>query len=203
MARKKSGKDKSEPQSTLYYFYTQERWDNWLKTLEEMDFEGDPESEEMPEGLKSLSNFTQDINVSVLKIMKLFLKGNYGLNEVEEIVMANAPEGELTDIIEGIQLRFLVLFLACKKVIAGDAEGDIKTLVKEGRAVGADDVEKALEIAATIGALVINGKSCCGKYLRGDMDEPDFFDDWLIEIDEMGASLKTLKNFDEQFGDSI
>jgi len=184
MARKKSGKDKSEPQSTLYYFYTQERWDNWLKTLEEMDFEGDPESEEMPEGLKSLSNFTQDINVSVLKIMKLFLKGNYGaetalgkLNEVEEIVMANAPEGELTDIIEGIQLRFLVLFLACKKVIAGDAEGDIKTLVKEG--------------------------SCCGKYLRGDMDEPDFFDDWLIEIDEMGASLKTLKNFDEQFGDSI
>lgn len=210
MARKKSGKDKSEPQSTLYYFYTQERWDNWLKALEEMDFEGDPESEEMPEGLQSLGNFTQDINVSVLKIMKLFLKGNYGaetalgkLNEVEEIVMANAPEGELTDIIEGIQLRFLVLFLACKKVISGDAEGDIKTLVKDGRAVSDDDSAKALEIAATIGALVINGKSCCGKYLRGDMDEPTFFDDWLIEIDEMGASLKTLKNFDEQFGDAV
>jgi len=96
MARKKLGKDKSEPQSTLYYFYTQERWDNWLKTLEEMDFEGDPESEEMPEGLQSLGNFTQDINVSVLKIMKLFLKGNYGaetalgkLNEVEEIVLGS------------------------------------------------------------------------------------------------------------------
>jgi hypothetical protein len=209
MARKKS-KDKVEPQSVLYYFYTQERWDNWLKTLEEMSFDEDPESEEMPEGLQSLNNFTEDINVSVLKIVKLFLNGSYSvptaldkLNEVEAIIMGPIPDSDIADIIAGVQMRFLVLFAACKKLFEGSASGEIKDLVKEGRALGEDRAEEELGIAATIGALVLDGGSCCGKYLRGDFDEPSLFDEWLIEVDDMGTAMKTLKNFEEQFGEGI
>jgi len=210
MAKKKS-KDKNEPQSTIYYFYTQERWENWLRTLEEMDFEGDPESEEMPEGLQSLSNFTEDINVAVLKIVKLFLGGSYSeetarakMDEVEQIVMGALPDSEIADIISGVQMRFLVLFVACKKVFAGDVKGEIKDLIKEGRSLSEDEAEQALDIAGTIGALVLNGGSCCGKYLRGDSDEePIMFDDWLVEVDDMGESLKSLKKFDEEFGAGI
>ncbi|UUX92044.1 DUF2150 family protein [Methanoplanus endosymbiosus] len=210
MAGKKKGKDKSEPQSVLYYFYTQERWDNWILTLKEMDFEGDPESEEMPEGLASLDNFTKDLNVSALKIIKLVDNGSYNqemalakLNEVEEIIMADLPEDELTDILGGVQMRFLVLFMSCKNYIRGEiGEGEIKNLVKEGRAISDEDPEAALKIAADIGAKVLDGGSCCGKYLRGDFENPTMFDDWLIEVDEMGESLKTLKNFDEQFGEA-
>lgn len=208
MARKK--KEKVEPQSVLYYFYTQERWDNWLKTLEEMSFEYDEDSEEMPEGLQSLNNFTEDINVSVLKIIKLFLLGNYGgdaarnkIEEVENIVMGPLPESDLADIISGVQMRFLVLFAACKEVIDGTATGEIKELVKYGRTLGDEKAEEALKTAATIGALVIQGGSCCGKYLRGEFDDPALFDDWLIEVDDMGNALKTLKNFEEQFGEGI
>lgn len=208
MARKK--KEKVEPQSVLYYFYTQERWDNWIKTLEEMSFDYDEDSEEMPEGLQSLNNFTEDINVSVLKIIKLYLLGNYSddaarqkIEEVEEIVMGPLPESDLADIISGVQMRFLVLFAACKAVIKGDVTGEVKDLVKYGRTLGEDQAEDALQTAATIGALVILGGSCCGKYLRGDLDDPTLFDDWLIEVDEMGNALKTLKNFDEQFGEGI
>ncbi|WAI01616.1 DUF2150 family protein [Methanogenium organophilum] len=208
MARKK--KEKVEPQSVLYYFYTQERWDNWIKTLEEMSFDYDEDSEEMPEGLQSLNNFTEDINVSVLKIIKLFLLGNYSgdaarqkVEEVEEIVMGPLPESDLADIISGVQMRFLVLFAACKEVIIGGVTGEVKDLVKYGRTLGDDQAEEALKTAATIGALVIQGGSCCGKYLRGDLDDPTLFDDWLIEVDEMGNALKTLKNFEEQFGEGI
>ena len=207
---KKKGKDKNEPQSTIYYFYTQERWENWLRTLEEMDFEGDPESEEMTEGLQSLSNFTEDINVSILKIVKLFLGGSYSeetarakMDEVEQIVMGALPDSEIADIISGVQMRFLVLFVACKKVFAGDVKGEIKDLVKEGRGLSDDDAEQALDIAGTIGALVLNGGSCCGKYLRGDFEDPSLFDEWIIEVDDMGTALKTLKNFEEQFGEGI
>ncbi|MBN1433056.1 MAG: DUF2150 family protein [Methanomicrobiaceae archaeon] len=208
MAKKK---DKPEPQSVLYYFYTQERWDNWMNTLMEMDFEGDPESEEMPEGLSALDNFTKDINVSVLKIVKIFQNDGFDsktalekMNEVEEIIMAEVPDNELVDIIQGIQMRFLVLFLSCKKYIKGETpSAEIKDLVKSGRDVGDDDPEKALEIAAEIGAGVLDGGSCCGKYLRGDLDEPTMFDDWLIEIDDMGEAVKSLKKFDEEFGVGI
>ncbi|MBT8507886.1 hypothetical protein AZH53_05595 [Methanomicrobiaceae archaeon CYW5] len=208
MARKK--KETAEPQSVLYYFYTQERWDNWLKTLEEMSFEEDPESEDMPEGLHSLNNFTEDINVSVLKIVKLFQNGSYSaptatekLNEVEAIIMGPIPDSEIADIIAGVQMRFLVLFAACKKLFEGSASGEIKDLVKDGRALGDEKAEESLEVAATIGALVLDGGSCCGKYLRGDFEEPCLFDDWLIEVDEMGTAMKTLKNFEEQFGEGI
>lgn len=208
MARKK--KEKVEPQSVLYYFYTQERWDNWIKTLEEMSFDYDEDSEEMPEGLQSLNNFTEDINVSVLKIIKLFLLGNYSgdaakekIEEVEEIVMGALPESDLADIISGVQMRFLVLFAACKEVINGDVTGEVKDLVKYGRTLEDDQAEEALKTAATIGALVIQGGSCCGKYLRGDLDDPTLFDDWLIEVDDIGNALKTLKNFEEQFGEGI
>jgi len=209
MARKKST-DKVEPQSVLYYFYTQERWDNWLKTLEELSFDEDPASEEMPEGLHSLNNFTEDINVSVLKIVKLFQNGSYSaptarakLDEVEAIIMGPIPDSDIADIIAGVQMRFLVLFSACKKLFEGGAAGEIKDLVKEGRSLGDDKAEEELEIAATIGALVLEGGSCCGKYLRADLDEPNLFDDWLIEVDDMGTAMKTLKNFEEQFGEGI
>ncbi|WP_062400007.1 DUF2150 family protein [Methanogenium cariaci] len=208
MAKKK---EKVEPQSVLYYFYTQERWDNWIKTLEEMSFEYDEDSEEMPEGLQSLNNFTEDINVSVLKIIKLFLLGNYSgeaarkkIEEVEEIVMGPLPESDIADIVSGVQMRFLVLFAGCKAVIDGTATGEVKDLIKYGRTLGDDQAEEALKTAATVCALVIQGgSSCCGKYLRGEMDDPTLFDDWLIEVDDIGNGLKTLKNFDEQFGEGI
>ncbi|MBN2733717.1 MAG: DUF2150 family protein [Methanomicrobiaceae archaeon] len=211
MAKKKA--EKAEPTSVLYYFYTQERWDNWLNTLLEMSFEEDPNSEEMPEGLASLDNFTKDINVSVMKIVRIFQSGSYDsktalekLNEVEEIIMGEIPENELSDIIQGIQMRFLVLFLASKKFLRGEiGEGAIKDLVKEGRKIGDSDIEKSLEIASDIGAKVLDGDSCCGKYLRSDSDEeePMLFDDWLVEVDDMGEALKSLKKFDEEFGVGI
>jgi hypothetical protein len=210
MARKKKKSKKDQEQQKLFYlFYTQERFDNWVTMLTECSFEEGPESEEMPEGLRTLQNFTDDINIEVLKIIRLYQNERFGadealkkLDEVEEIIMAEPNAAEIRDVIEGVQMRFLVLFLACKKFLKGDFSGDIKTLVKDGRKLVENNPEEALQIAGNIGALVINGESCCGKYLRGDLDEPDMFDDWLIEIDDMGNALKSLKKFDEEPGET-
>ncbi|MEG3055259.1 MAG: DUF2150 family protein [Methanoculleus sp.] len=111
--------------------------------------------------------------------------------------MSGLPGGELEDIIGSIQLSLLVLFTACRKYLEGGFDTDIKTLVKKGRALGEEELEEALEIAADIGAAVIDGTACCAKYIKEDMDNPGLFDEWLIEIDTMSTAMKSLAKFDE------
>lgn len=206
---KSSKKQDKEPMKLFYLFYTRERWENWITTLEELYAAADPDAEEQPEIMAALSNFTEDITVSVLKIIKLFENKRFDQNEtisrledVEAVVMEDVPESSIKDVIEGIQLPLLALFLACKKFINGEYQGEIKSLVKEGRAVVGDDLEKALDIAGNIGALVIGGESCCGKYLRDDMSDPGIFDEWLIEIETISEAMKSLKKFDEEPGEN-
>lgn len=208
MVKKASKKIEAEPLRLFYIFYNQERWDNWIKTLGESSFEADPKSDELPEGFRILDGFSVDITVSVLKIIKLYQNKRFTLDEaaeklsqVETIVMSAAPEGDLGEIIEILQLPKLVLFASCRLYLAGGFEKDIKTLVKKGRSEIEGDMEKALETAANIGASVIDGASCCSKYVKDDIEQTTLFDEWLIECERMGEAMVSLKNFDESVGD--
>jgi hypothetical protein len=208
MVKKASKKIETEPLRLFYIFYNQERWDNWLKTLSESSFEADPKSDELPEGFRVLDNFSIDITVSVLKIIRLYQNKRYTfeeavdkLSQVETIVMSAAPEGDLGEIIEILQLPKLALFASCRLYLAGGFDKDIKSLVKKGRAAIEKDMELALETAANIGASVIDGASCCGKFLKDDVEQTTLFDEWLIECERMGEAMASLKNFDEGTGD--
>ena len=208
MVKKASKKSVEEPLKLFYIFYNQERWDNWLKTLSESSFEADPKSDELPEGFRMLDNFSVDITVSVLKIVKLYQNKRYTfeesvdkLSEVETIVMSAAPAGELGEIIEILQLPKLVLFASCRVYLAGGYDKDIKALVKKGRTEIEKDMELALETAANIGASVIDGASCCSKYVKDDLEQTTLFDEWLIECERMHEAIASLKNFDEGVGD--
>ena len=208
MVKKAIKKTEEEPLKLFYIFYNQERWDNWLKTLSESSFEADPKSDELPEGFRVLDNFSVDITVSVLKIIKLYQNKRYTfeeavdkLSQVETIVMSAAPEGDLGEIIEILQLPKLALFASCRLYLAGGFDKDIKSLVKKGRAAIEKDMELALEVAANIGASVIDGASCCGKFLKDDVEQTTLFDEWLIECERMGEAMASLKNFDEGSGD--
>lgn len=208
MAKKASKKTEEEPLKLFYIFYNQERWDNWLKTLGESSFEQDPKSDELPEGFRILDGFSVDITVSVLKIIRLYQNKRFTLNEavdkvsqVEAIVMSAAPEGNLGEIVEILQLPKLVLFASCRVYLAGGFDKDIKTLVKRGRGEIESDMEKALETASHIGASVIDGAACCGKYLKDDIEQTTLFDEWLIECERMSDAMVSLKNFDEAVGD--
>jgi hypothetical protein len=208
MAKKKAPKETEQPLKLFYIFYNQERWDNWIATLRESSFEAADESEEMPEGYRVLYNFSMDITLAVLKIVKLYQNQRFSkdealekLNQVEAIVMGEVPGDELEEYLESIQLSMLVLFASCRKFIEGEYPTDIKSLVKEGKKAIDADMEKALDIAANIGANVINGASCCGKYVKDTLDQPTLFDEWLIEIESMSEAITSLKNFDEVAGE--
>jgi hypothetical protein len=208
MVKKASKKIEPEPLKLFYIFYNQERWDNWLKTLGESSFEPDPKSDELPEGFRILDSFSVDITVSALKIIKLYQNKRFSLDDaadklsqVETIVMSAAPEGDLGEIIEILQLPKLALFASCRLYLAGGFDKDIKTLVKKGRDEIDKDMEKALEAAANIGASVIEGASCCSKYVKDDIEQTTLFDEWLIECERMGEAMVSLKNFDESVGD--
>ncbi|HJJ50688.1 MAG TPA: DUF2150 family protein, partial [Methanocorpusculum sp.] len=193
----------------FYIFYNQERWDNWLKTLETADWAGDEESEEMPEGFRILDGFSDDITLAVIKIIRLFQNNRISLEDartklrsVEEIVMSEVPGEELAEIVGSMQVSLVVLFAAGQKYleqIYPQAE-EIKNLVKEGRKVVEKDAEKALDIASSIGSAVINGAACCGKYVK-DTDEPTLFDEWLVEVERIADAMKSLKDFDEESGE--
>ena len=207
MAKKASAKQ-AEPMKLFYIFYNQERWDNWITTLEEANFEL-AEGEEVSEGEQMLYGFTEDITLSVLKIIRLFQNGRFTkeeatekLDDVELIVMTGLPEGELEDVIGSLQLSLLVLFTACRKYLEGGFDKDIKTLVKKGRALDEENLEEALEVAANIGAAVVDGATCCAKYIKDDAENPGLFDEWLIEIETMSNAMKSLAKFDEEPGEA-
>ncbi len=207
MAKKASAKQ-AEPMKLFYIFYNQERWDNWITTLEGANFEP-AEGEEVSEGEQMLYSFTEDITLSVLKIIRLYQNGRFTkeeatekLDDVELIVMTGLPEGELEDIIGSLQLSLLVLFTACRKYLEGEFDKDIKTLVKKGRGLDEENLEEALEVAANIGAAVVDGATCCAKYIKDDAENPGLFDEWLIEIENMSNAMKSLAKFDEEPGEA-
>jgi hypothetical protein len=138
MAKKGDKKaTESEPLRLFYIFYNQERWDNWIKTLKESSFEADPKGEEMPEGFRMLDSFSVDITLEVLKIIRLYQNKRFSkeeslvkLGQVELIVMSSAPDADLQEAIEILQLPKLVLFASCRKYLSGTFEKEIKVLVK-------------------------------------------------------------------------
>ncbi|NLB00060.1 MAG: DUF2150 family protein [Methanomicrobiales archaeon] len=207
MAKKAKAKQ-AEPMKLFYIFYNQERWDNWIKTLAEANFEP-AEGEEVSEGEQMLYSFTEDVTLSVLKIIRLYQNERFTkeetikkLDDVELIVMTGLPEGELEDIIGSLQLSLLVLFTACRKYLEGEFDKDIKTLVKTGKALDEENLEEALEVAANIGAAVVDGATCCAKYIKDNVDNPSLFDEWLIEIETMSNAMKSLAKFDEEPGET-
>jgi hypothetical protein len=210
MAKKKEkGAKDEEPLKLFYIFYNQERWDNWITRLRESDFEIKPGSDEMPDGYTTLYNFSMDITIEVLKIIRLYQNGRFTrdeslqkLNAVESIVMADVTDEKIEEYIESLQLSMLVLFAGCKRFLEGGYSTDIKALVKDGKKAGDEDLEKALSLAAEIGANVINGASCCGKYVKDELEQPGLFDEWLIEIESMHEAMTSLKNFDEEAGEA-
>ncbi len=206
--KESSSKTEEAPLKLFYIFYSQERFDNWLVALSESDFSGGEDDEEMPEGYQLLNGFNQDICIEVLKIIKLYQNNRFSREEteakiadVEEIVMGQQVGGDLEEIIASLQFSLLVLFAASRMFLEGGYEEDIKALIKKGRGIKEDNMEDLLAVSAAIGANVINGKTCCGRYIK-DNDEPGMFDEWLIEIETINEAMTTLKNFDEEAGEA-
>ncbi|HXW98822.1 MAG TPA: DUF2150 family protein [Methanomicrobiales archaeon] len=207
MPRKK-GTPEEAPLKLFYIFYSKERMENWIRTLQELSFTGDPSADEPPEGLLALSRFAEDITIEVLKIVRLFQNKRFDggeamqrMREVEAVVMGEVRDGDLGDVVESLQLSLLVLFAGCRKYIEGNFGKDVKPLVKKARAFPPEEMEKSLEVAGEIAAAVIGGAPCCEKFMADDPGKGSLLDDWLVEIEAMRDAMKSLKDFDESTGE--
>ena len=212
MATKKTKKEISieDAPKLFYIFYNQERWDNWLKSLKEADWEGDETSEEIPEGFRLLDGLSEDITLAIIKIIRLYQNKRLTLAEsqnkirdVEAIIMSSVNDDVLAEIIGSLQISMMVLFSAAQKYLEENCPATeiIKDLVQDGRKIVDKDSEKAFDIASSIGSAVINGATCCGKYVK-DTDEPTLFDEWLVEVERIFDACKSLKDFDEVAGEA-
>jgi len=204
MPRKKGTPDEA-PLKLFYIFYSRERMENWIRSLEGLQFSADPSSEDPPEGLLALSRFCEDITIEVLKIVRLFQNKRFTkdeamqrMREVEAIIMSEARDGAIGDVLGSLQVSLLVLFSACRRFMDGGYGKDVKALVKRARALPAGEMEGTLEIAGEIGAAVIAGSPCCEKFMS---DEGTLLDDWLVEIETIRDSMRSLKDFDETTGE--
>ena len=74
--------------------------------------------------------------------------------------------------------------------------------MKKGKGIDEENLEEALEVAANIGAAVVDGATCCAKYIKDNVEDPGLFDEWLIEIETMSNAMKSLSKFDEEPGES-
>ncbi len=209
-AKKSKQRGVEKPPKLFYIFYNQERWKNWMNLLKEADWDGDENSDEMPEGFRLLDGLSDDITIAVLKIIKLYQNQRFTVEEartkvcdIEEIIMAKVFDDMLAEIVGSMQVSMVVLFSAAQKYLEGSfpAQETIKDMVKEGREVADKNPEKALEIASSIGSAVINGVTCYGKYVK-DTDEPTIFDEWLVEVERISDAMKSLKDFDEVAGEA-
>jgi len=205
---KKKGTQEEAPLKLFYIFYSKERMDNWIRTLQGLSFASDPSPDEPPEGLLTLSQFAEDITIEVLKILKLFQNSRFTkeealqrIREVEAVVMSEVRDGDIGEVLESLQLSLLVLFSACRKFMDGKYGGDLKALVKHARALPEGDMEGALEIAGEIGAAVMGGSPCCEKFMADDPAKSSLLDDWLLEIETIREAMKSLKDFDETTGE--
>lgn len=211
MAAKKTKKETpvEDAPKLFYIFYNQERWDNWLRSLKDANWDDDENSDEMPEGFRLLDGLSDDITLAIIKIIRLYQNKRFTLAEsqnkirdVETIIMNQVDDDILAEIIGSMQISMMVLFSAAQKYLEDSfpAAETIKDLVKEGRKIADKDPEKALDIASSIGSAVINGATCCGKYVK-DTDEPTLFDEWLVEVERISDACKSLKDFDEVAGE--
>jgi hypothetical protein len=204
MAKKKSKvKTKKEttpvPKSkTIYPFYSEERWNNWIEQVKESGFELN-DNEDPGDSGKIFVNMEDDIILACLKVIakyennELTADGAFdALDEVKNIVLSPIdPISESIDLmLDSLQTSLISVFASCECYIDGayDKSADLAQIIKNAlKAEEADDPGTAIGYIATIGASVIAGAEIPEDTLS---DMPyGLVAEWIDGIDSIAAAM--------------
>ena len=190
--------DKVEEQNN-HEFYTQERWNNWIKQVQESGFVFTESDEPSGKEGEVFVNMEDDIILACLKIIAKFdrehLSGEGALGAIADlrgIVLAEIePISEDIDLmIDSLQTSLMGGIAACECYVEGDFDPKpkMKDIIKSAiDAEAADDVQIAMGYVAQIGAAVIGGKKIPKKALE---DIPyGFVAEWLDGIESIAAAM--------------
>ncbi|MBC2697961.1 MAG: DUF2150 family protein [ANME-2 cluster archaeon] len=204
MAKKKSkGKTKKEPAAspkskTVFPFYSEDRWNNWIEQVKESGFELN-EDEDPGDSGKIFVNMEDDIILACLKVIAKYQNNELtgdgafdALDEVKNIVLN--PMDSISEpidlMLDSLQTSLIGVFASCECYIDGayDKSADLTPIIKSAlEAEEADDPGTAIGYVATIGASVIAGAEIPEDTLS---DMPyGLVAEWIDGIDSISAAM--------------
>ncbi|MHC1624557.1 MAG: DUF2150 family protein [Methermicoccaceae archaeon] len=150
------------------HFYTPQRWENWIKTLNEEFKEWEGISDDKA-GEISL-NMQEDVVISCLKIIKSVKnkrmskkKARMFLDDINNIVLETKDglHEDVAIILESVQISLLAVIRSCIEWLGKPSTklslDELIDLALSKEEEG--DVDGALEAISTLGARVISGES--------------------------------------------
>ena len=183
-----------QEQKIVIPFYTQERWNNWIKKVIESGFK----IEDQQKGAVFVY-MEDDVVLACLKIIAKYDKNVISkesalgyLSEIKNIVLKKIePVNEDIDMmIESVQLSLMGVFASCECYVekAFEKTKSLNKLIKSAIASEKEDnMWAALGNIAAIGANILAG----GKIKEKDLDDiPEgLVAEWLDGIDSLSAAM--------------
>lgn len=183
-----------QEQKIVIPFYTQERWNNWIKKVIESGFKIDDQQKGAV-----FVYMEDDVVLACLKIIAKYDKNLIGkesalayLSDIKEIVLKKIePVNEDIDMmIESVQLSLMGVFASCECYVekAFEKTKSLDKLIKSALAAEKEEnMGAALGNIAEIGANILAG----GKIKEKDLDEiPEgLVAEWLDGIDSLSAAM--------------
>ncbi len=183
-----------QEQKIVIPFYTQERWNNWIKKVVESGFK----IEDQQKGAVFVY-MEDDVVLACLKIIAKYDKNLIGkesalayLSEIKNIVLKKIePVNEDIDMmIESVQLSLMGVFASCECYVekAFEKTKSLNKLIKSALAAEKEEnMGAALGNIAEIGANILAG----GKIKEKDLDDiPEgLVAEWLDGIDSLSAAM--------------
>ena len=183
-----------QEQKIVIPFYTEERWQNWIKQVKESGFKIDDQQKGAV-----FVNMEDDIVLACLKIIAKYDKNLLSregalehISNIKEIVLKQIePISEDIDMmIESMQLSLMGVFASCECYMekAFEKTKSLKPLIKK-----AIDAEKEENMGAVLGNIAEIGANILagGKIKDKDLEDiPDgLVAEWLDGIDSLRAAM--------------
>ncbi len=183
-----------QEQKYINPFYTQERWYNWIKKVEESGFKIDDENKGAV-----FVYMEDDVVLACLKIIAKYDNNLISseealrhLAEIKEIVLKKIePISEDIDMmLESVQLSLMGVFASCECYVekAFEKTKSLDKLINSAvEAEKEDNMGAALNSIAQIGANILGGGKLNEKAL--DNIPEGFVGEWLDGIDSLSAAM--------------
>ncbi|VVB96207.1 Uncharacterised protein [uncultured archaeon] len=183
-----------QEQKIVIPFYTQERWNNWIKKVVESGFK----IEDQQKGAVFVY-MEDDVVLACLKIIAKYDKNLISkesalayISDIKEIVLKKVePVNEDIDMmIESVQLSLMGVFASCECYVekAFEKSKSLNKLIKSALAAEKEEnMGAALGNIAEIGANILAG----GKIKEKDLEDiPEgLVAEWLDGIDSLSAAM--------------
>ncbi|HIH69563.1 DUF2150 family protein [Methermicoccus shengliensis] len=150
-------------------FYTEERWNNWIRAVRESTFKLDELTEANPPSLSM--DIEEDVLLACNKVLASVRRRKLSkrkaaehIEEMKSIILAPfEPMGEDKDVLlSSVQDGLVGVFAACEKLLKSrrlDRSTPLRELVERALEMEReDDLDGALELVALIGARMLSGE---------------------------------------------